>query len=183
MLDMMAPVTLAALMRRSLLFAQRAGGVGVAGQAAVGDHDAFGDGLFGRSQQALVEPDGVRAGDFVQAVGDFGGIETAAQHLRSQQAHAAADWTGGKHFLNHLAVVIDGDVKVLAVERNLPGGAAQFARTLDAHRRQFRRGDTGFGQQPLLTARLPPSLPHLPVRGLPRRLRREPDLPLPDRSP
>ena len=47
-------------------------------QTPVGDHDAFGDGLFGGGQQALVEPDGVRAGYFVQAVSDFGSVETAA---------------------------------------------------------------------------------------------------------
>ena len=41
-------------------------------QTAVDEHEAFGHGLFGRSQQAFVEPDGVRAGDFVEAVGDFG---------------------------------------------------------------------------------------------------------------
>ena len=67
-----------------------------------------------------------------KTVSNFRGIETTAQHLRSQQAHAARDWTSGKHFLNHLAIVIDGDVEVLAVKRNLPGGAAQFARPLDA---------------------------------------------------
>ena len=85
-------------------------------QAAVGDHDAFGDGLFGGSQQALVEPDGVRAGHFVQAVGDFGGVEPAAEHLGSEHTDAAADRAGGKDFLNHLVIVIDRDVEILAVE-------------------------------------------------------------------
>ena len=60
-------------------------------------------------------------------------VETAAQHLRSQQAHAAADWTSRKNLLNHLAIVIDGDVEVLAIERNLPGGAAELAWALDAN--------------------------------------------------
>ena len=67
--------------RSALLFAQGAGGIGMTFQPAVGDHDAFGDGLFGGGQQAFVEPDGVGAGDFVQAVADFGGIESATQHL------------------------------------------------------------------------------------------------------
>ena len=101
--------------------------------AAVGDHDALGNGLFRRSQQTLVEPNRVSAGHLVETVSNFSRVETTAQHLRRQQAHAAADWAGGKHFLNHLAIVIDGDVKILAVKRNLPGGAAQFARTLDAY--------------------------------------------------
>ena len=71
-------------------------------QTPVRDHDAFGDGLFGRRQQALVEPDGVGAGDFVQAVSNFGGVKSAAQHLRGQHAYAAADGAGGKDFLDHL---------------------------------------------------------------------------------
>src|SRR3979409_1881780 len=64
--------------RSTVLFAEGASGVGVTFQAAVGDHDAFGDGLFGGSQQALVEPDGVGTGGFVQAVADFGGVESTA---------------------------------------------------------------------------------------------------------
>ena len=100
--------------------------------AAVGDHDALGNGLFRRSQQTLVEPDRVSARHLVKTVSNFSSIETTAQHLRSQQSHAATDWTGSKHFLNHLAIVIDGNVEVLTVKRNLPGGAAQFARPLDA---------------------------------------------------
>src|SRR5712672_2003661 len=75
----------------------------------------------------------MRARDFVKTVSNFGRIGTGAQRLRRQQAHTAADWTSGKHFLNHLAIVIDGDVKVLPIKRNLPGGAAQFAWALDAY--------------------------------------------------
>ena len=115
-------------------------------QPAVGDHDAFGDGLFGGGQQALVEPDGVGAGYFVQAVGDFGGVKTAAQHLGSQHADAAADGAGGKDFLNHLVVVIHGDVEVLAVEGNAPGRARQFARTLETNRALLARRGFCFGE-------------------------------------
>ena len=61
-----------------MLFAEGSGGIRMTFQTPVGDHDAFGDGLFGGGQQALVEPDGVGAGDFVQAVADFGGVESAA---------------------------------------------------------------------------------------------------------
>ena len=66
---------------RALLFAEGPGRIGMTFQTPVGDQDAFGHGLFGRSQQAFVEPDGVGAGDFVQAVTNFGGVESAAQHL------------------------------------------------------------------------------------------------------
>ena len=115
-------------------------------QPAVGDHDAFGDGLFGGGQQTLVEPDGVGAGYFVQAVGNFGGVETAAQHLGSQHPDTAADGTGGKDFLNHLVVVIDGDVQILSVERNAPGRADQFARTFEPNRALLSRCGFGFRQ-------------------------------------
>ncbi len=67
--------------RSALLFAEGSCGIRMTFQTPVGDHDAFGDGLFRRGQQALVEPDGVGAGDFVQAVADFRGVESAAQHL------------------------------------------------------------------------------------------------------
>lgn len=66
---------------RALLFAEGPGRIGMTFQSPVGDQDAFGYGLFGRSQQAFVEPYGVGAGDFVQTVADFGGVESAAQHL------------------------------------------------------------------------------------------------------
>src|SRR5262252_4610315 len=101
-------------------------------QAPVGDHDAFGNGLFRGSQQALVEPDGVRAGHLVQAVSDFGRVESTAQHLGSQHTDTAADRAGGEYLLNHVVVMIYGDVEVLAVERNAPGRAAQLARALEA---------------------------------------------------
>jgi len=81
--DMIAPVTCVVFAPCCLPRALAESGV--AFQAPVGDHDAFGHRLFGRGQQAFVEPDGVRAGDFVQAVADFGGVESAAQHLGSQQ--------------------------------------------------------------------------------------------------
>ena len=100
-------------------------------QPTVSNHQAFGDRLFGRGEQTLVEPDGVRAGHLVQAVGNFRRVESAAQHLRSQHAHAATDRAGGKDFLDHFVVVIDRDIKVLAIERNPPGRATQLARTLE----------------------------------------------------
>src|SRR5258706_5810901 len=132
----------------ALLFAEGPGGIGVAFQAPVGDHDAFGDGLFGRGEQALVEPDGVGAGDFVQAVADFRGIESAAQHLRSQHAYAAPDGPGGKDFRNHLVVVVYCHVKILAVERNAPGGADEFTRTLETNRAHLARRCFCFRQTP-----------------------------------
>src|SRR5216683_1368560 len=66
------------------------------------------------------------AGDFVQAVRNFRRVESAAQHLGSEHADAAADGAGGKHFLNHLVIVIDGDVKILAAASfsdSVPPGA------------------------------------------------------------
>src|SRR6266496_6289785 len=130
------------------LLPYRASRIGMALQAPVGDHDAFGHGLFGRSQKALVEPNGVRAGYFVQAVSDFRRVESAAQHLGSQHADAAADRTRSKNFLNHLAIVIDGDIKVLAVERNPPGRARKFARALEPNRALLARRGLGFCQTP-----------------------------------
>src|SRR5688572_16823201 len=115
-------------------------------QTPVRDHEAFGDGLFRRSQQAFVEPDRVRAGDFVQAVSDFCRVESATQHLRSEHANAATDGAGGKYFLNHLIVVIDGDVEVLSVEGNAPGRAAQFTRPLEPNRTLLARGSFRFRQ-------------------------------------
>src|SRR5262249_26112439 len=50
-------------------------------QTSEGDQNAFGDGLFGRGDEPLVEPDGVSARDLIETAGDFGGSETAAQHL------------------------------------------------------------------------------------------------------
>src|SRR2546427_2956639 len=38
--------------------------------------------------QPLVEPDGVRAGHFIQTVGNFRSVETTTQHLRSKQARS-----------------------------------------------------------------------------------------------
>jgi hypothetical protein len=117
-----------------VFFRQRTRGVRQMLHATVSDHDALGNSLFRRGQQTLVEPNSVCTRHLVETVSNFRRIETTAQHLRSQQSHAATDWTGSKHFLNHLAIVIDGDVEVLTVKGNLPGGAAQFARTLDAYR-------------------------------------------------
>src|SRR4029077_7157568 len=117
-----------------MFFGQRTRRVGQVLHAPVSDHDALGNSLFRGGQQTLVEPDSVRACHFVKTVSNFSSIESTAQHLRSQQSHAATDWTGSKHFLNHLAIVVDGDVKVLTIKRNLPGGTAQLARPLDAYR-------------------------------------------------
>src|SRR5437879_7385295 len=114
-------------------------------QTPVGDHDAFGHGLFGRSKQTLVEPDGVRASYFVQAVSNLRRIKSAAQHFGSQHADTAADGTGGKNFLNHLAIMIDRDVEILSVERNAPGGAGKFARTLETNRALLTSGGFSFG--------------------------------------
>src|SRR6266705_5069679 len=99
------------------LFAEGARRIRVAFQAPVGDHDAFGYGLFRRSEQALVEPDGMRARNLVQAVSDFRRVESSAQHLGSQHADAPTNWTGGKDFLNHLAIVVDRHIEILSVER------------------------------------------------------------------
>src|SRR5215813_1948396 len=115
-------------------------------QTPVSDHEAFCDGLFRGCQKTLVEPDSVRAGHFVQTVSDLGGVETAAQHLRSQHADAAADRAGGEDFGNHFFIVIDSDVEVLAVERNAPGRAAQFPRALETNRALLASGSFGFGE-------------------------------------
>src|SRR5215217_6693767 len=84
----------------------------------------------------------MRARNFIQTVRHFRSVETATQHLRREQAHATADWTSCKHFLDHLSVVVNGNVEILTIERNLPGGAAQLAWTFDpdrGHRRHFDR--------------------------------------------
>src|SRR5712692_5656567 len=130
----------------ALLFAESARGIRMAFQAAVGDHDTFGHGLFGRSQKALVEPDGVRARHFVQAIGNFRRVKSTAQHLGSQHADTAADGTGGKDLLNHLVIVIDGDVEVLSIEWNPPGRADQFARALETNRALLARRGFCFRQ-------------------------------------
>src|ERR1041385_1622266 len=81
------------------------------------------------------------AGHFVQTVSYFRGVKPTTQHLRRQQAHATADWTSREDFLNHLAIVINRDVEVLTVKRNLPRRATQFAWTLDANRSYGRHFD------------------------------------------
>src|SRR4026209_550646 len=119
---------------RCLVFTDGACGIWKILHASHSNHDAFRDGLFRRRKQALVEADSVRAGHLIETVGHFRGVEAATQHLRSKQSHAAADWTSSKHFLDQISVVIDGDVKVLAVKRNLSRGSAELTRTLDADR-------------------------------------------------
>src|SRR5678816_303007 len=93
----------------------------MAGEATVGDHNAFGHGLFRRRQQTLVKPNCMSACHFVEAISNFRCVKTAAQHLRCQQPYSTTDRSSGKNLLNHLAIVIDSYVKILPIKRYLPG--------------------------------------------------------------
>src|SRR5438132_13262733 len=93
--------------------------IGQASDAAIGEHDALSYGLLRRSAEALVEPDGVRADDFVEAGSNFIRAETAAQHLRGEQANRHREArAGGEDFEYARVVVIDCDVEVLMIEWN-----------------------------------------------------------------
>src|SRR5207237_1180576 len=77
------------LLCRRLLVGEGARRVGLALEPAAREHDALGDGLLGRGQQALVEPDRVRARHLVERPGHLARVEAAAQHLRGEQPLAA----------------------------------------------------------------------------------------------
>ena len=97
-------------------------------QTPVNQRQTFGYGLFGRSQQPLVEPHRVCAGHFVKTACHVRHVETATQHLGRQQADAAANRAGSEYFEYMRAVVIDCHIKVYAVKRNAPGRALQLDR-------------------------------------------------------
>lgn len=130
---------------RLLLVGEGARRVGLALESAAREHDALGDGLLRRGQQALVEPDRVRARHLVQGARHLARIETAAQHLRGEQAHAARNRPRGEDFKDLTTVVIDRYVEVRAVEGNLPRRPAQLARALDAQVPRDLLGERGHG--------------------------------------
>src|SRR5262249_31829816 len=67
---------------------------------------------------------------------------------RAQLASPAADRTGGKDFLNHVVVMIDGDVEVLSVKWNSPGCATKFTRPLEPNRALLARCRFSLSQTP-----------------------------------
>ena len=83
---------------------------GMAFQPPVDEQQAFRHGLFGRCQQAFVEPNRVRRSNFVQASGNVLDLEPTPEHLRRQQPDAGTYRPGDEDLENPLAVVIDGNV-------------------------------------------------------------------------
>lgn len=95
-------------------------------QPALHDEDAFGDRLLRGGKQAFVEPDGMGAGGGIERAGDFASMKTAAEHFGSEFADTGRDGTGDEDLHDVIVVVVDGDIKVLSVKGNLPGGAGKF---------------------------------------------------------